>query len=30
VPENKAEAMRLAAQSKIPLVREFIVRRLTQ
>ena len=30
VPGNKAEAMKLAGTSKIPLVREFIVRRLTQ
>ncbi|HTD68227.1 MAG TPA: HEAT repeat domain-containing protein, partial [Candidatus Limnocylindria bacterium] len=29
VPGNRSEAMRLAGQSKIPLVREFIVRRLT-
>lgn len=28
VPGNSAEAMRLASQSKIPLVREFIIRRL--
>ena len=30
VPSNRAEAMKLAGQSKIPLVREFIVRRLTE
>jgi putative membrane-bound dehydrogenase-like protein len=30
VPTNRTEAMKLAGQSKIPLVREFIVHRLTE
>ena len=30
VPTNRAEAMKLAGQSKIPLVREFVVRRLAE
>ena len=30
VPVNRAEALRLAGQTKIPLVREFIVRRLAE
>ena len=30
VPGNKTEAMKLAGASQIPLVREFIVRRLAQ
>jgi putative membrane-bound dehydrogenase-like protein len=30
VPANRTEALRLAGESKIPLVREFIIRRLAQ